>query len=189
MYLVYVDDSQVLNNSFLDGGSDGILVSGCQDILLQNNIIKTDLRHGLETRNSKDSRVNDNIFERNAFEDIYLTSGSGNVIGTNAMLFNNDSGRAYSVNWVQAFCGDLNNSWYFGTGNLWFDRVSPDENEDGIVDRPYLIPSGCQDPFPLVSIPGLNITPDLCPLSVIGHAPQGQAVDHDSHINITFSEE
>jgi len=133
--------------------------------------------------------VNGNIFERNALEGIYLTSGSGNVIDANAILFNNDSGRAYSLNRLQAFCGDLNNSWYLGTGNLWFDRVSPDENEDGIVDRPYLISSGCQDPFPLVSIPGLNITLDLSPPSVIYYAPQGQAVDHDGRINITFSED
>ncbi|HUT26800.1 MAG TPA: right-handed parallel beta-helix repeat-containing protein [Methanomassiliicoccales archaeon] len=189
MYLVHVDDSQILNNSYLDGGSDGIVVSGCQDILLQDNIIKTNLRHGLEMRNSDDCRVNGNIFERNTFEGIYLTSGSGNVIDANAMLFNNDSGRAYSVGRVQAFCGDMNNSWYFGTGNLWSDWVSPDENEDGIVDRPYLIPSGCQDPFPLVNIPGLNITPDLSPPSVIEYVPRGQTVDHDDQINITFSED
>ena len=213
MYLLYVSDSQVLNNSFLGGAYNGTVALRCQEIQFQENLFQSNLWNGLylgplcagntlqgntlvtnhhcglEMRDVEDSRVNGNIFERNAFEGIYLTSGSGNVIDANALLFNNDSGRMYSANRVQAYCGDQNNSWHYGTGNLWSDWVSPDENEDGVVDQPYLIPSGCQDPFPLVSIPGLNITADLGPPSVIGHAPQGQAVDHDGNINITFSED
>ncbi|TFG57338.1 MAG: hypothetical protein E4H30_00675 [Methanomassiliicoccus sp.] len=213
MYMLYVSDSQVLNNSFLAGAYNGTVALRCHDVQIQENMFQSNLwdglylgplcegnllhgntfvtnqQCGLEMREVEDSRVTGNVFERNAFEGIYLTSGSSNVIDANAMLFNNDSGRTYSVNRVQAYCGDLNNSWYFGTGNLWSDWVFPDENEDGIVDQPYSIPSGCQDPFPLVSIPGLNITADLSPPSVIGYAPQGQAVDHDSHINITFSED
>ncbi|MCG7844230.1 MAG: right-handed parallel beta-helix repeat-containing protein [Methanomassiliicoccales archaeon] len=159
------------------------------ELSVTGNTVSGSLKQGMYLVQVNDSQIVGNIFESNALEGIYLVSGSGNEIYDNAFLFNKGSGRVYSTIRAQAYCGEVQNDWYLEAGNLWADWLVPDENEDGVVDVPYLIPTGCQDPFPLTSIPGLNITDDLIPPEVIDHSPQGQGVDRESAINMTFSED
>jgi parallel beta-helix repeat protein len=153
------------------------------------NRVSGSLKQGIYLVQVNDSQVSGNIFEWNALEAIYLVSGSGNDIYDNAFLFNKASGRTYYALRAQAYCGEVQNDWYLGTGNLWADWLSPDANEDGVVDLPYLLPSGCQDPFPLTSIPGLDIADDIIPPEVIWYALQGTSADQSGAINMTFSED
>lgn len=158
-------------------------------LLVLGNRVGDSLKQGMYLVQVNDSQVSGNIFEWNALEAIYLVSGSGNDIQGNAFLFNKASGRTYSPLRVQAYCGEAQNNWNIGSGNLWADWRSPDANEDGVVDLPYLIPSGCQDSFPLTSIPGLDIADDIIPPEVIWYAPQGASADHDATVNMTFSDD
>ncbi len=158
-------------------------------LLVSSNDVSNSLKQGMYLLYVNSSQVQGNIFQNNAEEGIYLARGSGNVINANALLFNKGSGRSYSSVRAQAYCGEEGNNWYLGTGNLWADWLSPDEDENGIVDQPYLMPEDCQDPFPLTSIPGLTIPADLIAPEVVRYVPQGTSVDHESAISVTFSED
>lgn len=170
----------------------GIRASTNQEISglsVTGNTVNCSLRQGIYLVYVSDSQVSGNVLRENGLEGLYMASGTNNTIHGNAFLFNKDSGRQYSSLRPQAYCGEEGNDWYLDTGNLWTDWLYPDENEDGIVDVPYPIPDGCQDPFPLTSIPGLTIPDDLTPPQVVEWLPQGSSVDHDSIISIFFSED
>jgi len=189
-YLLYTVDSEIVNSSFLSGGSNGIyLGAGCHDLFLDGNEVSYNEGSGLYVRSAFDNVMTNNLLISNVLEGIYLEAGSGNLIHTNALLFNKDSGRQYSPLRPQAFCGVAGNNWSLGTGNLWADWLSPDLNDDGIVDLPYNISGGFQDLFPLTSIPGLEIPADITPPEVIAHTPQGKDAEQGDAITITFSED
>jgi parallel beta-helix repeat protein len=189
-YLIYTVDSELVNNSFSTGGGNGIyLGAGCQGLLLEGNEISNNDGAGLYLRGTDDSVVKGNVLFSNLLEGVYLEAGSGNVVHGNALLFNKDSGRQYSSLRPQAFCGEAGNNWSSGTGNLWTDWLSPDENDDGIVDVPYDLSGGYQDPFPLTSISGLEIPVDITPPEVVWYSPQGLDAEQGNAITITFSED
>ncbi len=188
-YLIYTVNSELVNNSFANGGDDGVyLGAGCHDMRVGNNEASYNDGFGLHLRGTDDNVVVSNLFMSNVQEGVYLEEGSGNSIYGNALLFNKDSGRQYSPLRPQAYCGEEGNNWSLGTGNLWADWLSPDDNDDGIVDLPYNLSGGCQDPFPLTSISGLEIPADITPPEVIAHAPQGLDAEQGGAISITFSE-
>lgn len=189
-YLLYTVDSEIINNSFSSGGGNGIyLGAGCHGLLLQGNEVSYNDGAGVYLRETDDCVVEGNVLLSNLQEGIYLEAGSGNVIHGNALIFNKDSGRQYSSLRPQAFCGEAGNNWSLGTGNLWADWLSPDENDDGIVDLPYDLSGGYQDPFPLTSISGLEIPVDITPPEVISYSPQGLDAEQGSSIVVTFSED
>lgn len=189
-YLHMTVESRLINNSFLFGGGTGLFLdSGCHDLVIEGNVASNNTGAGLQISDGDDNVITGNLFVSNALEGIYLSSGSGNVIHGNALLFNKDSGRHYSPLRPQAFCGEGGNNWSMGTGNLWADWLSPDVNDDGIVDLPYDLSGGCQDQFPLTSISGLEIPADITPPEVVAHAPQGLDAEQGDTINVTFSED
>lgn len=189
-YLLYTVESEMVNSSFVFGGSNGIFLgAGCHDLVLADCDVSYNQGAGLYVRGAHDNTVANNLFVSNVKEGIYIEAGSGNLVHTNALLFNKDSGRQYSLLRPQAYCGVEGNDWSLGAGNLWADWLSPDENDDGIVDLPYNISGGFQDPFPLTSIPGLEIPADITPPEVIEHAPQGRDAEQGDSITITFSED
>jgi len=189
-YLLNTIGSSLLGNSFLSGGGSGVYLGpGCRDIVLKGNEASFNGGAGLYVRDADECAISENMFISNALEGVYLESGSGNAMHGNALLFNRDSGRQYSELRPQAFCGEGGNNWSSGTGNLWADWLSPDDNDDGIVDLPYELAGGYQDPFPLTSIPGLDIPVDITPPEVIGHSPQGRDAEQGEAISVTFSED
>jgi len=189
-YLRLTVSSRVVNNSFISAGGSGVFIgAGCRDILLEGNNISGNRGAGLYIRDADDVEATGNLFFGNVREGVYLERGSGSSIHGNALLFNKDSGRQYSPLRPQAYCGEAGNNWSLDTGNLWADWLSPDLNDDGIVDLPYNISGGFQDPFPLTSIPGLEIPADITPPEIISYAPQGLNAEQGDSITITFSED
>lgn len=189
-YLLYTVGSDLIDNSISSGGGNGVyLGAGCHDLLLEGNDLSYNRAAGLYIRETGDSVVKGNVMLNNLLEGVYLEAGSGNVIHGNALIFNKDSGRQYSSLRPQAHCGADGNNWSFGTGNMWADWLSPDVNDDGIVDEPYGLSGGYQDPFPLTSISGLDIPVDIAPPEVISYSPHGLDVEQGSAITVTFSED
>ncbi len=166
--LLYVEDGRVEDNTITGSGGNGVAVTNCHNLTLEGNRVFQGWQYGLRMQGTEDSLVRGNVFLSNLQEGIYLSSGSGNVIEGNALVFNKGSGRQYSPLRSQAYCGAEGNAWYSGTGNLWADWLSPDSNEDGIVDLPYNISGGCQDLYPLSGIPGLIIPEDIGPPAIPG---------------------
>jgi len=189
-YLLYTVDSEIVNCSFLSGGGNGIFLGvGCHDLLLDGNEASYNEGSGLYVRGAFDNVMANNLLVSNVMEGVYIEAGSGNVVHANALLFNKDSGRQYSPLRPQAYCGVAGNNWSLDTGNLWADWLAPDVNDDGIVDLPYNLSGGCQDPLPLTSISGLVIPADITLPEVIAHAPQGRDAEQGDAITITFSED
>ena len=187
--LLYVEDGRVEDNTITGSGGNGVAVTNCHNLTLEGNRVFQGWQYGLRMQGTEDSLVRGNVFLSNLQEGIYLSSGSGNVIEGNALVFNKGSGRQYSPLRSQAYCGAEGNAWYSGTGNLWADWLSPDSNEDGIVDLPYNISGGCQDLYPLSGIPGLIIPEDIVPPAVLNWTPTGDSVAQDSRVSVTFSED
>ncbi|NPA75501.1 MAG: PQQ-binding-like beta-propeller repeat protein, partial [Euryarchaeota archaeon] len=86
---------------------------------------------------------------------IYLSPGSNfNRIYLNRVYNTHGSGWSYSPYTVQACDNGANNVWSRdGYGNYWYDWASNnstnDQNNDGIVDWPYMIDGGSLDKYPL----------------------------------------
>lgn len=189
-YLLFSIDSELTNNTFSSGGGDGIyLGAGCRNLLLERNEASYNDGSGLHLRGAEDNLIKGNLLVSNALEGVYLEEGSGNTVYGNALLFNKDSGRQYSPLRPQAYCGEEGNNWSLGTGNLWVDWLSPDMNDDGVVDLPYGLSGGFQDPFPLTSISGLDIPADITPPEVVVNTPQGRDAEQGDAISVTFSED
>lgn len=189
-YLLRTADSRLINNSISSGGGNGVYIgAGCHDLLLEGNEASDNRGAGLYVRDADDSTVTGNLFVSNVREGIYLDRGSGNVVHGNALLFNKDSGRQYSPLRPQAYCGEEGNNWSLETGNLWADWLSPDGDDNGIVDLPYNLSGGFQDQFPLTSIVGLEIPADITPPEVVAYQPQGLDAEQRVPISITFSED
>jgi len=189
LYLLYVSYSQVRNNSISANEGSGGMIYHCRNMEVAGNDIGWNQEYGLRMQGTDDSLLVENVLCCNYLEGIYLDSGSGNVIHGNALVFNKDSGRQYSALRSQAYCGEEGNQWALSTGNLWSDWLSPDNDEDGVVDLPYNITGGFQDPYPLTNISGLIIPEDIVPPTVREWTPQGTSAQLDSEVRVTFSED
>ncbi len=115
-------------------------------------------------------KSSDNIFSNNEIShngagiDFSLISTTRNIITDNNFLCNGIGIETYSIskfnyiyhnnfieNTIQAR-DNFTNYWDNGTiGNYWSDWTSPDTNDDGIVDQPYLIngTANAKDYYPL----------------------------------------
>lgn len=189
-FLLSTVDSLLIGNRFLQSGGNGIYVGpGCRGLILEGNEASHNALAGLYVRDSDDNEVMGNVFLSNVLKGVHIERGTGNDVRGNAFLFNNDSGRRYSPLRPQAFCGEAGNSWSQGTGNLWADWLSPDDDQDGIVDLPYDISGGYQDLRPLSRIDGLEVPADIIAPTVTDWAPQGRDAEHGAAISVTFSED
>jgi len=189
LYLLYVSDSHVRNNNISANEGSGGVINYCRNMEVVDNDISWNAQYGLRMQGTDDSMFVENVLCCNSLEGIYLASGSGNVIHGNALVFNKDSGRQYSAIRAQAYCGEEGNQWALSTGNLWSDWLNPDNDEDGVVDLPYNISGGFQDPCPLTSISGLVIPEDIVPPTVLDWTPQGTSAQQESEVRVTFSED
>lgn len=189
-YLLYTVDSSLSNNSFASGLGNGIyLGAGCHDLVLEGNNVSDNEGAGIFLRGADDNAMTGNLLVSNLQEGVYIEASTGNLVHGNALLFNKDSGRQYSPLRPQAFCGVEGNNWSLGAGNLWADWLSPDQDDDGIVDAPYNLSGGYQDPYPLTSISGLEIPADITPPEVVAYSPQGLDAEQGDAISVTFSED
>lgn len=187
-YIINAQRSEVLNNSFASGGG-GLFLGECLSIMVEGNRLTDNTGFGLHMRGTSDSVVRSNVFHNCSKEGVYLESGHGSLIHGNAFIFNKGSGMRYSPLRSQAYCGEGGNEWASSTGNLWADWVSPDADADGIVDLPYNISGGFQDPLPVTSLPGVEIPADLIPPAILSWSPQGQDVEANEVVSVTFSED
>ncbi len=104
----------------------------CVDNGLANNTASRN-RYGFYLYNSANTTLMNNIVSHNTYYGFYLTdAGFNNVVMYNDLLFNNDGGvQAYSTNSTNVF-----------DYNFWSDHLTPDDDDDGIVDIPYTIDGG-----------------------------------------------
>ncbi len=139
-----VSDSVIRNNR-----KDGLRISGESHQITDNYIINHPTV-GLRVF-SKSARIEHNFFILNKEHAIYLESSSdNNTITLNGFRSNNFIRRPGPYS--QVLDDGTNNTI---TKNYWDDWTTPDNNDDGYVDHPYLVngTAGNQDPLPLTSLP------------------------------------
>ena len=99
---------------------------------------------------SSHNKIINNTFKINGSAGIYSGAGSDN----NQFYYNNFIGQVkQQFSERQGHDIGSNNKWDNNQmGNYWSDWTSPDNNSDGIVDKPYILSGGknAKDNFPLV---------------------------------------
>ena len=153
-------------------GSGIVVINSSNGIIARNEI--NDAYYGMEIIRSNNTRIQKNaIFNQSV--GILLDSSHGNTIEDNDIMNNYDYG-VYITNYsslntiawnlfnngitFDAFDSGSNNIFAF---NYWWDLTSPDNDDNGIVDVPYLIDGEAnnRDKHALVEIPPYNDYPNI----------------------------
>jgi parallel beta-helix repeat protein len=145
--LSFSDNNQIIASSF-SGNQIGIALGESDQNTIKNNICYENEMYGIDLDvGSKRNTVRFNILRKNGNVGIILRVFSNyNSIFYNDLINNNNGGTQASD-----FC--TGTMWNTSThGNYWSDWTSPDNNFDGIVDKPYNISgnAGMKDYYPLV---------------------------------------
>lgn len=100
-------------------------------------------------------------------------------IHSNLFFYNNGSGDTFDPFYKQVYCEDDGVRWYWDRmGNYWSDWTGPDDNNNGIVDVPFVIGEGIIDSYPLTVPPFELVFP---PDHVFGKTGNG-------FVNLSWSE-
>ncbi len=144
-------NTYIFNNSLYLNKESGIwLFEYCYRSEIVNNTLYSN-GNGISLRKSEDNIISYNIIYSNNGGGVILEQGSDD----NRIIFNNLSGN--NAGGHQAYDDGSNNVFAF---NYWDDWTIPDADTDGIVDNPYIIDGGNQDPYPLTSQYSTT-TPDI----------------------------
>ena len=174
--LLMESDHNRLCGNDLAGGS--LLLAGSEANLIDHNTV-TDAPMGIFLSESADTILSNNTITNSSSYGIII-EGVGNTVFANVLAGNNGASSVYDAEHVQAMDDD-NNTWNSSTmGNFWSDWQSPDANQDGIVDAPYVLDggSGAQDLLPMVT---------YAPLTVSISSPSDGSYRNTSSVNVTWT--
>ncbi len=134
-YLSSSSGNTLVNNT-ASYGNTGFLLHTLGDSASNNTLVNNTASYGnigFYLDSSSGNALVNNTASYNTYAGFYLTGGSSNnVVKYNDLLFNNGGG-------VQAYSDNSTNTFDY---NFWSDHLTPDYNDDGIVDVPYTIGGG-----------------------------------------------
>ncbi|MFW9853225.1 MAG: right-handed parallel beta-helix repeat-containing protein [Candidatus Thorarchaeota archaeon] len=154
-YGIWVENSPFVNityNTIKNNGYDGIDLRYSDYFTIQQNTLNNNSLYGIEFRYSSNGIFTHNILIENEYYGVFLFSSDNNILVLNSLTENNLEGSS------QAYDSSQDNLFL---NNYWFDHTEPDDNDDDIVDIPYVIYGGSNtDEAPLIATPDiLNIPP------------------------------
>ncbi len=138
-----IENMTFAKNSIIRNNETGTLIDQCTLCLILNNTFYENGIWGLDLLGENNILI-DNLFLNNTYEGLFLNYWSfHNRITQNTFIANN-------ANKWQVKDDGIANQF---DNNYWDNWVSPDDNDDGIVDVPYYIAGSGRnvDPFPVVS--------------------------------------
>ena len=154
------------NNDCLYNDGCGITIhDSSNNNVITNNTISFNGVYGFQIHvNCNNNTITENTIEDNTEYGIHIYDECfSNTIYHNNFIDNNGAGETYDIDHIQAW-DDCDNQWDngggggAGEGNYWSDWLPPDlpdDDDDGIVDYPYVINEGSsQDNFPFTTISG-----------------------------------
>ncbi len=110
------------------------------DSSFESNIIEDNNGPGIRLRKAEGHRILGNLIFNNSGFAIECRESENCLITNNTIIENQGSGDSFSSTNIQAKDDGNENIWNgSGSGNYWRDWTTPDDDEDGIVDLPYLI--------------------------------------------------
>ncbi|MFW9779671.1 MAG: nitrous oxide reductase family maturation protein NosD [Candidatus Heimdallarchaeota archaeon] len=168
----------ILESRYLSNVSIGALVAFSSGIEIVRNVISNNIRIGISLINVTKCVISDNIIILNHGDGIKLYKSTDCLITNNTFTQNVQRGislfysQGNSITWnkfiensrgtvSQAFDDSNRNTFAY---NYWNDWISPDLNQDGLVDLPYAVDGHTdnQDRFPRTSPTGrLSEGPDF----------------------------
>ncbi len=168
---IFMDSSEfnIIENNDITSAEQGIYVSYSQYIQTRRNDVQLCKDHGIYYHQTDISEISNNTILNN--QDGIGVAGKGNLIKFNTIASSTSYGLSIigplSKNnhiYLNHFSGNnkelpqaqdnSNTGNWFNTsdrGNYWSDWTTPDEDGDGIVDKPYLVPGEghTRDQYPL----------------------------------------
>lgn len=154
VYLIEANDVVISDNN-LEGSVVGIDMDGCEGCIISKNSMDSDFSvTGLQMFGGSSNSVIGNVLSTHSVTGfaVFLNGSSGNTILGNSFQYLGEGDRSR----VLGMDDTGGNAWNDSMGgNHWSDLTSPDQDEDGIIDTPYLLEggSGATDNRPLVSPP------------------------------------
>ena len=207
-YGVWLDHSgnNTITNNILVDGAHGIFSAGASDNIIENNSCRATRAcavmlsehsnrnvfsnntcfssgdNGIYVLNySNNNIIKNNVFKNNIGHGVHLANSYNNEVYGNDLIGNNRSSSTYNPLHKQATDTGTGNQWNTASyGNYWSDWTSPDADNNGIIDSPYLIgESSSKDNYPLASPhnPGVTVpvvTAPAAPAGLTAIAGNGQ---------------
>jgi len=151
-----ITENQIENNKY------GIIISsenGAGGLDILSNNINNNIQDGILINNSNGNTIENNFITDNRNSGIRLINSSGNVIDNANNIKNNQIGiysdasnnsiyrNNFENNEVQVVDNGINIYDYGSIGNYWSNWLI-DEDENGVVDLPYVINGNNQDNYP-----------------------------------------
>lgn len=131
----------IVSNNHISGHWIGVSLSHTStDSHFEGNIIQDNTGTGLRIREGNGHWISGNLIFNNTGFGIDCVDSQNCMISNNTLINNQGSGETFSSTGIQAKDDGNENIWNgSGSGNYWRDWTTPDDDEDGIVDLPYLI--------------------------------------------------
>ncbi|MDG6220900.1 MAG: NosD domain-containing protein, partial [Candidatus Thermoplasmatota archaeon] len=150
-------NNHVYNNTASDNGVGIILSLSSNNNYVYSNTVTSNNNIGIYLSGSSNNTICNNTASNNDYG-IYLEPSSNNHIYHNSFIDNTN--QAYD---------DGSNTWNLAFslgGNYWSDWTSPDDDNDGFVDNPYMIEggAGAQDSYPWAAQDGWLSPPNIVAL-------------------------
>ncbi len=146
--------NKVWDNTISGGSEGGITISNEDDDSIYSNTIDATKRDGISVSDSSDLSVYLNKIGNSTGYGISVMGSKRIRIYSNEFYYNHGSGDTYDSAHIQAYDDGVN--YWNGTvkGNYWQDWPGPDDDNDGIVDEPYLIdgPGSSKDFYPIAGV-------------------------------------
>jgi len=180
LFGVYLE-SKCIKNTFMQNtirnNSEGIyLDSSCDTNIISGNTISDNIQYGIFLNGNGEG-------EGNNFNLIIDNLISGNNVGICIDLNSNNNSlyeNYFVENLKHAIDNGTNNKWNSSTiGNYWDNHTGPDNNNDGIVDNPYIYiggSAGSIDYLPIASITPRGLDPGLIAVIVVVSIIGGLAI-------------
>ncbi len=166
IHLSIGENTTVANNMITNSGMHGLFVNGMKYAKLTENIVKNSSNKGIVITLGTNVTAKYNSMVESLEEGMYVDSGSNISVLLNNMIDNRGLGVA--VVGISSNIAIMSNNFVYNgipqgldnttgvtwEGNYWSDLVSPDEDQDGVVDIPYVISgtANVTDPKPMASV-------------------------------------
>ena len=138
---------------------------------VENNTIRNSMNEGIRVYIGSSTLIVNNSVIGSTGYGIDVNSADNAIIYNNSLVNNNGAGDSYDPAHVQATNNGTNQWYYKNRGNYWSDWTSPDSDNDGIVDDPYVLDGdpGSRDLYPLAepSTPIPEMPPQLTAIAII----------------------
>jgi parallel beta-helix repeat protein len=169
-YDIIGSNNSIISNTLFNN-VNAIWVNGSDNIIANNSIQDADGGPGIIIRDSSNTRIFNNFLYNN-HQGIIFENSDDNLITYNSiidsgygvsLILNSDNNLVSLNTFYRNVQGSISQAYDNGKNNIfsqnfWNDWVSPDMDENGFVDSPYMIdgPVNNSDPFPLISIDQIN---------------------------------